>query len=84
MRRLKRLYHFLYASFRGYFWLPCKLCGHHFGGHEKNTGIVMTGPGGGYTVCPACAPRADQMNAENPGLWRITRVVASADEAKEV
>lgn len=24
----------VYAWFHGYFWLPCHVCGQHYGGHE--------------------------------------------------
>lgn len=32
--RLVRVLHRAYAAFRGYFWLPCPVCGRYFGGHE--------------------------------------------------
>lgn len=29
-----RIAHKIYARMFGYFWLPCPVCGKHFGGHE--------------------------------------------------
>jgi hypothetical protein len=29
-----RWFHRAYAFVAGYFWIPCPLCGHKFGGHE--------------------------------------------------
>jgi hypothetical protein len=69
--RLPRWAHRLYARCRGYFWLPCPLCGTYFGGHEQITlagssGVVhVQDLGGGVwlgkVICPACtrqrAPR---------------------------
>lgn len=48
--------HETYADVHGYFWLPCKLCGRPYGGHE----VTMTipdpdaGPGSGHSICPVC------------------------------
>lgn len=33
-----RLLNKIYAKLFGYFWLPCRLCGQHFGGHEWDDG----------------------------------------------
>ena len=45
----------LYANIKGYFWLPCPICGNYFGGHEWNnrdglwtSGSMRTG------VCNNC------------------------------
>lgn len=46
MMRLPRFVHRAYAALAGYFWLPCPLCGHGFGGHERSSGDV-----GGWVVC---------------------------------
>lgn len=53
-----------WASFRGYFWLPCPLCGKMFGGHEwrdydgKGSSIpdpaYPAGSGRGIGICPDC------------------------------
>jgi hypothetical protein len=50
----------MYARLRGYFWLPCPLCGQEFGGHEwryeNSFGIIPSGkPGIGLAICPDCA-----------------------------
>lgn len=34
-----RFFHHRYASKHGYFWIPCPLCGQHFGGHESGADI---------------------------------------------
>lgn len=46
----------LSASFRGYFWMPCPLCGEEFGGNEWVNRISLPGsePGMSTGVCPAC------------------------------
>lgn len=51
-----------YANRNGYFWLPCPLCGKHFGGHEwkdrkgKPSSIPTPerGRGTGKGICPDC------------------------------
>lgn len=35
MPRMPRMFHRLYASILGYFWLPCPICGRPFGGGTK-------------------------------------------------
>lgn len=52
------------ATFGGYFWLPCPLCGTHFGGHEwkdydGKCSLIPhpdhpIGFGHGRGICPAC------------------------------
>lgn len=44
------------AFLRGYFWMPCPLCGHEFGGHEWRGYLMLPGsePGMSHGVCPAC------------------------------
>jgi hypothetical protein len=60
-----RLLHRLYARWGGYFWLPCPLCGQHFGGHEwrdvdgKVASIPTGHPGNALWsesegICPDC------------------------------
>lgn len=46
-RCLNRAYAFLF----GYFWLPCPLCGFHYGGHEWGFGRWIPGKLGGLGVC---------------------------------
>jgi hypothetical protein len=55
----------LFAAIFGYFWLPCPLCGQHFGGHEwrdidGKSSVIGTNPGKG--ICPDCT-RADKGGA---------------------
>jgi hypothetical protein len=51
-----RLFSRLYAFWGGYFWLPCPVCGEHFGGHESGFGSVLCEDGRAYVVCykPEC------------------------------
>lgn len=52
--------HRRYAVTFGYFWLPCALCGHEFGGHEWRdingySSVVHIGSAiHGRGICPAC------------------------------
>ena len=54
--------HEMFAKELRYFWLPCPLCGAHFGGHEwrdidgKTSHIPDPGgePGCYTGICPAC------------------------------
>lgn len=59
-RRLRWLNQ-LYASMNNYFWLPCPLCGYHFGGHELS-GSLYLGSGRGQAVCFDCADHADELS----------------------
>lgn len=56
-----RWFHQWYALSIGYFWIPCPLCGHHFGGHEAGdigglpSSIAAPGkPNTGCLICPDC------------------------------
>jgi len=58
--RFRRL-HKTYAALLGYFWLPCPICGQHFGGHEwkdrdGNPSSILARDGGtNYIgICPDC------------------------------
>lgn len=49
--------HRIYAHQYGYFWLPCKLCGTPFGGHEIHMTVSSNDParpGLGFSICPKC------------------------------
>lgn len=48
--------HRRHAYRRGYFWLPCPLCGTEFGGHEITGSIPDPGKGPGTSrmICPFC------------------------------
>jgi hypothetical protein len=49
--------HQWFARRHGFFWLPCMLCGKHYGGHESASGIPDPLEDGrmGYSVCRRCA-----------------------------
>lgn len=51
-----RSFHRRYATRHRYFWLPCVLCDHPFGGHESGDSIPdPTGPtGAGVIICSQC------------------------------
>lgn len=59
--RFRGLHHQL-ASDWGFFWLPCPLCGHEFGGHEWRetdylSGVIAdraAGPDAVRMICPKC------------------------------
>lgn len=57
--RWRRVHH-RYAAWFGYFWLPCPLCGHEFGGHELrdvgalSSSIPATAGDGHEGICPPC------------------------------
>lgn len=63
---ISRRFHQLYARTFGYFWLPCPICGEHFGGHEikdrKTAHVVVDGHS--WNVCPkpACNSEAISRN----------------------
>lgn len=61
---LPRWMHRLYAKFRGYFWLPCPICGRPFGGHEKG-GTLQRDLFSAWLVCRACGDEAQRTNREN-------------------
>jgi ribosome-binding protein aMBF1 (putative translation factor) len=69
-----RFLHWFWASIRGYFWLPCPICGNNFGGHEYSGSLDysdFTGEG----VCPRCAEEAKRRNKirrekqDSEGFW---------------
>jgi len=69
---LPRWMHRLYAKFRGYFWLPCPICGRPFGGHEKG-GTLLRDVFNGWMVCRGCTDEAERRNRRNgfiPPPWR--------------
>ncbi|MBF6174038.1 hypothetical protein [Nocardia blacklockiae] len=53
---LPREPHEAHARVNGYFWLPCELCGRHFGGHEITSSMHLPGsePGILTRICPVC------------------------------
>lgn len=59
---INRAYNYTIASWGGYFWLPCPICGEHFGGHEIS-GSLMTSWDSGVGVCKNCFNEAARRNA---------------------
>lgn len=55
-QRRHRTRRMLAASFRGYFWMPCPVCGEEFGGHEWVGRLSLPTSEQGMTqgICPAC------------------------------
>lgn len=70
-----RSWHEWYARTNGWFWLPCPLCGEHFGGHEWMTRSDLVasipapeqGPGISTGICPTCTLAGRGVPIE----WRI-------------
>ena len=68
IRWLNRVANRIYAIARGYYWLPCPVCGRMYGGHESNLkheGVYKQHWGGtSIAICgdPACAKQADEIN----------------------
>lgn len=54
-RNLRREFH---ARTRGLFWLPCRICGQHWGGHEwihpDQTIPNLNKPGTNWGICLDC------------------------------
>jgi len=47
--------HERFANERGFFWLPCPICGEPFGGHETvRGGILWKTEYSGEMTCPKC------------------------------
>ena len=67
MSKLPRFVHHFYATVKGYFWLPCPICGKNFGGHEidMHTTVLWSEPYRGSFTCrnPACTKEARRRNA---------------------
>ncbi len=60
-----RWLHRLYAFVMGYFWLPCPLCGEHFGGHEaRGEDALWREYGRGQGVCPRCGEDGTLVQAQ--------------------
>jgi len=58
--KIPRFLHRIYAWLNFYFWLPCNLCGEHFGGHEWNdhhVTISENDDGASKGVCQKCSDR---------------------------
>lgn len=63
---LPRWMHHAWAWFGGYFWLPCKICGQPFGGHEHKRCVVLyESQGRGWLTCPNCKEETKKRNREN-------------------
>lgn len=75
-----RWFHHLWAILFGYFWAPCRECGHMYGGHETAAGVVAVWDGtrdGSFVVCRGCGPvvaertwRQFCAGLDQPELWR--------------
>lgn len=81
MSRLPRFMHHGYAVLRGYYWLPCPVCGRYSGGHEwRRDGLPssvpdLTEPGLGHGICPRCTREGYGYPVEvSDELWGWTHV----------
>lgn len=66
-----RWLHKIWAYLRGYFWLPCPMCGKMFGGHEIG-GHLMENWTDGQGVCRHCATEAERRN----NAWRTANAAS--------
>lgn len=74
--RPRWLAHFI-AEVRGFFWLPCPLCGRYLAGFEWRdinghmSSIPASGEGAASGICPQCTAEARGCKAwsETPGMW---------------
>lgn len=59
MNSLPRWINHAYAELLGYWWLPCPVCGRHYGGHERTDASIPTDELDKFqSVCsPDCALR---------------------------
>lgn len=69
---MPRFMHKIYARLTGHFWLPCPICGRHFGGHEAAEISLMGTTSFGRLVCRNCNEKARQLNEklfhDNPNV----------------
>jgi len=70
---LSRAWSFFYANLMGYFWLSCPICGKNFGGHEPDSGSLITSIDGGMMTCRWCAKEAERHNE----IWKGLKVIES-------
>lgn len=59
---IPRFLHEIYARWTGHFWLPCPICGRHFGGHEAAEISLMSTASAGKLVCLKCNEKARHLN----------------------
>ena len=59
-----------WATFRGYFWLPCPLCSRMFAGFETADSPLMDTPRSGRGVCWECGDRARAITLECYAAWK--------------
>lgn len=57
--KTNRLLNQIYAFLKGYWWLPCSLCGDYYGAHERAKAPLMESPCSGISVCKDCATEAN-------------------------
>lgn len=71
---MMRLAHKLYANLFGYFWLPCPVCGEHFGGHEVSAfsgAVIVEKEDGPHAYC-VCSKNSCQEEAKRrSGMPRV-------------
>ncbi len=74
-----RWVHRLYAFTHGYYWVPCPMCGKHFGGHEEHGSLFYGLARGGESVCRNCAARAEEANQPRYAAMRSAPVYIGVD-----
>jgi len=72
---LPRIVHYLWATWLGYFWLPCPRCGEEFGGHEWDGTVLIIAKGDSFErgrgVCCACSREVKADPALDGEEWRV-------------
>lgn len=71
--RLNEVWRKRSATWRGYFWLPCPICGMQFGGNEIEGGNIPDPDyppqsGRGVCICPACDREGRGASVEEIGF----------------
>lgn len=62
-----RFFNWVWSVWGRFFWLPCPICKHNFGGHEPGGSLYTGNGGGGWMVCPKCTDKANALNKEKFG-----------------
>lgn len=56
-----RVLNWMWATWAGFWWLPCPICLRNFGAHERQEGIYRA-LFEGRRVCPLCTQKARELN----------------------
>lgn len=68
-RRKPRWFQHFHAWLFAYFWLPCRMCGEYYGGHEAEFPLAMRMVSGIIESRSVCANCIDEVNRLNKKLY---------------